>query len=419
MGLSVTNIWKPFGLRRDPFFQEELKADPESEYPVQELFVGRAAELERIGQHVGGSDPSRTIVEGGAGVGKTSFVNRLKVDLAAHGFLVHDQPVRVSSRSDAESFLADVLRVLVRIHALRDGGRDDFWKTAAFLVEGGTVTSGGLNLGPAGFQFHRERYAAETGRAPMIEIVGTALARTRETIGAPVLLHVNNLENLHPDATKTASTLMQDVRDVFSFSGAHWLMVGASGIERAVFRTTPQVSGFFPFAISLEPLTPTEVGTLLERRYAHLAEPGKDVVPPVEPETAVDLYAIYRGDLRNFLRLLSEAANLLLGVDGVRPLTTPQTVRTMGKVYRDQVIEAVGAQDFDYIERLARGSREAERGFRVSEVTEWLGVSQPGASGIVTRLLDAGLIVESVREGRSVYYRLTGAAAIATGQMEA
>jgi hypothetical protein len=411
-GLEVTNFWRPYGLRRDPFFQEELKASPEAEFPVQALFVGREAELARIGRAIGGGDPSRMIVEGEAGVGKTSFVNALKAVVAANGLLVHEHPVRMDASSTPDRFLAEVLRILVRTHGLAGGKGSEFWKSAARLVEGGVRTSGGVSVAGTGVQVQREHLAPQLGHGSLLDRVGEALARLRDEI-APILLHVNNLENLSLEAADHAATLMQTVRDVFAYAGAHWLMVGTTGIEEAVFRKTDQVSGFFPHAVVLAPLTAAEIREVIERRYEHLRVQGSEVVPPVETEAIGELYDRYHGDLRNFLRLLSEASNLLLGINGIEPLTEAQILRTMSQEYRDRVVRQLSEDDVRYLETLAREGAALPDGFRVTEVKRWLDVSQAGASGIVDRLVAARMLVQVGRAGKSVYYRLTGAASIA------
>jgi hypothetical protein len=411
-GLEITNFWRPYGLRRDPFFQEELKASPEAEFPVQALFVGRQAELARIGRAIGGSDPSRTIVEGEAGIGKTTFVNALKAEVAGGGLLVHEQPIRIDASSTPDRFLAEVLRVLVRARTLAGGKDSEFWKGAARLVEGGVLTSGSVSIAGTGVQVQRERLAPEFGHGALLDRVGEALERIRSEI-APILLHVNNLENLGFDAADHAAALMQMVRDIFTYPGAHWLMVGASGTEEAVFRRADQVSGFFPHAIVLEPLSSPEITEMMARRYHHLRVPDMDVVAPVEPQAMGKLYDRYHGDLRNFLRLLSEAANLRLGISGVEPLREDQILRAMGQEYRDRVTRHLSHDDVRYLEVLAREGAGLPDGFRVSEVRHWLDVSQAGASGIVDRLLGARMLVQVGRAGKSVYYKLTGAASIA------
>jgi DNA-binding transcriptional ArsR family regulator len=408
----LSNIWNPFGLRGDPFFQEELRVDPHSAFPAELLFVGRQEELRRVGRRIGGAELSRTIVEGPAGVGKTSFVNRLKAEFAHTGsFAVHEQPIRLTSRSTPDSFLADVLRVLVRLFNSGGARRDEFWDRVAFLVESRTLTSGGITLAGSGAAFHQQRTAAEVSHEPLIEVVSEALARMGEAYGTAVVLHVNNLENLALVATEAARLLIQNIRDVFLQTGAHWLMVGATGVEAAVFRKSDQVGGIFPAALRLEALAPSDIARLLSLRYEHLRAEKVPLVPPVAPEVAARLYGRYRGDLRNFLRLLSDAANLILGVEGVTPMTEEHILQAAGREYRERILQEIGEQDFRYLRTIAERSEAS--GFRVTDVAHWLNVSQAGGSGIVARLEAAGLIREERREGKSVYYQPTGMTSVA------
>jgi hypothetical protein len=72
----IANPWTPYGLGDDPFFQDPLAPTDDPTRPIS-LFVGRAAEVQLLGGQVVGSLSSRAVVQGGAGVGKTSVVNRL------------------------------------------------------------------------------------------------------------------------------------------------------------------------------------------------------------------------------------------------------------------------------------------------------------------------------------------------------
>src|SRR6185295_12797491 len=111
---------------------------------------------------------------------------------------------------------------------------------------------------------------------------------------------------------------------------------GAEGVEKSVFKVYPQVSSIFPSAITLAPLSVDDLQTLLARRYAHLRlDRKKPLVEPILIPDAARLYAHYRGDLRNFLRLLAEAADLALGVDRVEPLSLETIVRRVGPRYAE------------------------------------------------------------------------------------
>jgi hypothetical protein len=116
--ITLGSPWAPYGLLDDPFFQQPLKPTTADDAPRPiPVFVGRDAELALVANQVLGSSNSRAIVEGGAGVGKTSFVSRLKTELAKHDSLMHADPVRVRPGMTARAFVAEVLKVILQIHA--------------------------------------------------------------------------------------------------------------------------------------------------------------------------------------------------------------------------------------------------------------------------------------------------------------
>ena len=82
--MKIASPWTVYGLRADPYFQEPLIPDGEAGVGARSsgLFVGRVKEIELLGRQIVGSLSSRAIVQGRPGVGKASFVNRLKTILA-------------------------------------------------------------------------------------------------------------------------------------------------------------------------------------------------------------------------------------------------------------------------------------------------------------------------------------------------
>ena len=172
MRAPIANRWTPYGLERDPFFQNELSASDEALYPASAFFVGRAAELERVATTVGSGVSSATVVEGDAGVGKTSFVNALKARLAAGGALTHEQPIRVFDDTSFHALVTEVLRTLLEIRSTQleagvarfrkaSARTEQLWDKVATIAEGNTRRGG--SLGVAGVSVGHER---EHGRAP-------------------------------------------------------------------------------------------------------------------------------------------------------------------------------------------------------------------------------------------------------------
>lgn len=407
---TIPTLWEPFGLRGNPFFQSELRSGDEA-HPIS-LFVGREGERQRVLRRVGADTSTRTIIQGAPGVGKSSFVNRIKADMVGRGVSTYDEPIRIDSRTTRASFIADVLRTLLRIRlaaGLSNAG--DIWARAVRLLEGQDLVGGGVSVLGVGATVSRGYIAPRAPADSLYEHLGAALEELGKDRGAPVLLHVNNLESLALNDLQAAGTLVLDLRDYLLLPGAHWVFVGATGIEEAVFRAHAQVSGIFPQAITLGPLPPPDVASLLESRYEHFQIAGESFVPPVEPEAAAHLYALYQGDLRNFLRLLTESAEALLGVDGVRPITSLEIRRFGSHEYALRLRQRLGEDDFAHAGRIleAYGAEE----FRVTEVARATALSQAASSKLVQRLELKQVFHPTRAEGRSQFYRALGEVLIA------
>lgn len=429
--IPIASPWTPYGLSDDPFFQAPLSPSDDAARPIS-LFVGRDEEVQLLGGQVIGSSSSRAIIQGPPGVGKTSFVNRLKVALAEQGVLTHEQPVRIRPGMSPRQFCAEVLRVLLQIratHAPASGlaqktaklasrearGADAFWRRVGHAVEGEDTTAGGVTVASVGVQRERGRIPAEVDELSLDTELAHAVAYLSTDGKRHILIHVDNLENLASADVAAAASLVQNLRDSFLTDYSHWLFVGTDNIEEQIFRTTEQVGGIIPFAIDLEPLPAEAIAEVLHRRYQHLRR-GRQLTPPVEPAVAAALYQRYRGDLRNFLRLLSRAVQHHAITAPGTPLGAAELVTLMAPRYRSELVRRIGETDARHLARIYAGkTHDAE--FRVADAVQAIGtITQPAASKLVQRLLTGGLIAQSRVEGKSVYYRLrTGDLTIALG----
>jgi hypothetical protein len=438
MADPVASVWHLYSLTEDPFFQTELKALSDASYPPS-LFVGRENELRLLARQIGGAPSSRALIQGNAGVGKTSFVNRLKADLAGRGVLAHEKPVRIVGEMSPRAFIAEALKVLLRLRNstaiapdstgkargavkkakanVSSDGR--FWTRIARLVEGQDLVNAGVTIAALGGNIERTRIPAEVEGLSLYDELEEAIALlARGPDGAErsnrrILIHINNLEAMSARDSQKAAALLLDVRDYLMVSGAHWLFVGTTGIESAVFRVHDQVGGIFPPAITLTPLTGDEVGEMLERRYVHLRR-GKQHLPPVEIRDAVKLYRRYHGDLRNFLQLLSAACNLELGVRDTRPLSPEVILALMAPRFAAKIRAEIGETDYKHLITLFKGG-DTSTELRVTDVARRTKLHQTSASQLVNRLVRRGLLVSTRTEMRNTYYRATGNTGIALG----
>lgn len=411
---EIASLWEPYGLRGTPFFQEELRPG-DADHPV-ELFVGREAELNRVLRRLVSDISSRTIVQGEPGLGKTSFVNRIKADVVGRGIATYAHPIRIRSGMTASMLVADALRLLLRVRLARGWKADEggFWARTARLLEGGELYGGSVSGFGVGVGMSRSFTGPQVPLDTLYEHLGEALERMREVSRGGVLIHVNNLENLTEEDLDEAAALLRDLRDHLLLPGAHWIFAGAAGVD-AAFRRFAQVDGIFPAAETLQPLEAREIEQLLELRYKHLKVPRRRLVPPIEPVVAAQLYSLYEGDLRNFLRLLGDAAERGLGLGGAEPLELHDVVRYTAGDYALHLRQRIGDGDFEHLRRLTEEAG-APHEFRVTDAARILGMKQSSASQLIERL-QRGRAIRRIRvEGKSVFYRPVGSVLVALGR---
>jgi DNA-binding transcriptional ArsR family regulator len=356
--------------------------------------------------------------------------------------LTHAEPVRVTGDMTVNGFAAEVLRVVTHVRASQSagGGGDPpagarepdaavaFWRRVGRLLEGEDVLGGGLSVAGVGASVSRGRIAAERRDVSLYPELAQAIAylagagtgerrpgRARGRAAEPgrVLLHVNNFENLTRADTARAAGLVQDLRDYFLIPHSHWVFVGAADLEQTVFRASEAVSGIVPLVADLPPLAPEEVTALLALRYERLRL-GLRFTPPVAPDDAVALYRRYAGDLRNFLRLLSNAVQRTPVVGRPAPLTARAVVQTMAEPYRRALAQRLGEVDLAHLAALAAGGAPGLR-VRPADVAQRTGLAKASVTELLARLESRGAVRYDRTEGRNTYYRLRPDTEIAFG----
>lgn len=423
----ITNLWTPYGLRGDPFFRQALEptTDPDEARPAS-LLVGRAAEMAQIKTLIESSDSSRTVIQGEAGVGKTSFVSALKTQIQSARVLTHADPIRVQPTMTASSFIAEVLKVVLQMRAterlqagtvanvrqrVAAGLRDtegEFWTRLSRVILGEDNTGIGVTAGVVGVQGQRGRIAAEAAGVPLFEELKTAFRYMAKDGMRRTLVHVNNMESLSPTDAVAAATVIHSLRDTFQFDYAHWLFVGTTDIGQRLFRVHPQVSQIIDRPVTLGPLSPDEVAELLARRYRHL-QIGVHANPPIAPEVAARIYTRFAGELRAFLGLLGEAVRAWAPLHPGQPMEANDIIATVGPTARRELAEKIGDNDTARLQAIMAGQPfDAE--FRVTDIQQRCGITQAGASKLVVRLAAAGVIALTRSRGKSRFYTLAGGA---------
>lgn len=319
----LPNLWRLFGLRESPYFQETL-GNEGYRYPLS-LFVGRTREADQLLAVIGGSRSSRQGVGGPPGVGKTTLVQRVKGRAYDAGYWTNEGVVPFYPDDRAPQVMGRLLGGLydavLSARPMSTGAAA--MRAAQQLVRVARLESGGASFSAMGIGagFSKGSSASTPPDAMLLEgprLIRDLLALAREA-GAPgVLLHLNNLENLSDADARNAADVLRSLRDtVLLQDGLHVLLVGTTDAIMTVTTTHAQLRSVFPTPLSLAPLPIREVEALLAARYQFLRlEPKRAPVPPVAPSAVKALYPLFRGDLRALLKALEEGSSLLMGLVG-------------------------------------------------------------------------------------------------------
>lgn len=417
------NHWHTYNLSESPFFQRDLQPSG-VRYPI-DLFVGRESEAERLLSTIGGSPSTRQTIEGHPGFGKTTLAQYVKSRAAAANYASYPDPVSAAGVDTAETLLIRLLSYVhdaVTTHLGDVVLADPAVEAARRLVLDTRVRDIKVAAQIAGFGFDREaatRIEHATFRSGLLAIppILRELPRVAKRHGVPgIIVHINNLENLVSDADRSrAGDALRDLRDLYLIEGLHFLLVGTPEAVRALIAPHPQMRSVFGIGKPLAPLPRDGFLSLLARRYTHLRlDPSQEVRAPVAHDAAAEVYRVYRGDLRGTMRALDSAAQELIGYTGGpgAPIGADELFGVLVPMLQTEADYSLGEnlQDRFYALRDLAGTEITQR-----ELMDVWNVTQGTVSEHVRELQRLGYLQESRRQGRQIWYALTGPARLVLG----
>jgi hypothetical protein len=189
-----------------------------------------------------------------------------------------------------------------------------------------------------------------------------------------------------------------------AITGLHWLLVKPAGLSISA-RDDATRRRTVDFMLSL-----IDLCAALGGRYLVHGSPQQRRIDPGETREA----ALGRAQ-ETFAAIAGRAqkAGVLYCIE---PLSPDSIIRRVGPRYAEALEAQLGANDRAHLATvIARRPNPADCEFRVTDVQRRLGLSQPGATGITNRLLEAGAIRRTRVQGKSTYYVPIGDARIAFG----
>jgi hypothetical protein len=334
-----------YGFRRNPYDPSPLGVD----HGDSSLFVGREEEGREFRIFLSSFDRGALFIEGGTGVGKTSFVNVQEYRAEKVGgqprLLPTLQAIQLASALTPSEFLLSVLSNVLNALA-RDvprATRAAEFKDLSRAVTHSLVQTRSWQVDVAGFGGGRTTDStATTPLAVLLTSVSDLLDRaaklTRE-LGVPkIVVNVNNLDLLD---SKTLVSFLEITRDLtLTRAPFLWVFIGPIGSRAGVAQRSRRVSELIRSdPIWLPPLSVKEVHKAIEARIDRYRT-STSVSAPISRDILDLLYETSSGELRYILnrctdlllRTMTEfPTSRELSLELARPLLRRMTLSTIDR----------------------------------------------------------------------------------------
>jgi hypothetical protein len=395
--------------------------EPDPEHPTRPitLFVGREEEVAYVQNRVLGSHSSTTMISGGYGVGKTTFVCYSEYMLGSSADVhVASAPIRLTSTTTPEMLAAELIRRIIdSIHGKKDTHevvKSKVFKRAERVVAGIDQWTASLSILGVGGGAGRSK---EQPPYPIHDLVslahGLADKVHRDNPELKTVVHLNNIENVFdPTDAAPAKRLFRDVRDLLQLDGVHLLIAGGIDFYGAVISQEEKVSDVIGLPVVLGPFDQDTAWLVLERRVTHLSRIKEKGRVPISRTAFNAMHDAYRGNLRGMLGFIETVIETKPPLKD-KPIEWEELLSPARKVPVAHLTTLVNRRDLELLRKAVDTFGPEE--FRQADLLEILDINQPTLSRIMDRWTKQR-VMEIVREELpNKYVRLSGLALIGFG----
>jgi hypothetical protein len=295
-----------YGFKRNPYDPAPLGIDHDD----ATLFVGREREGREFRTFLASFDRGAIFIEGGTGVGKTSFVNvqeyHLKADRSGNRLLPTLQAIQLASALSPTEFLLSVLSNVLNAlsREVPTALKSSEFKDLSRAVTQSLVQTRAWQVDIAGFGAGGSTDTSAT--SPLVVLLPSVsellerAARLAENSGFPkIVVNVNNLDLID---SKSLVSFLEVSRDVaLTRPRFLWVFIGPVGCRTAVAQQSRRVSELIRSdPIWLPPLPVEEVHSAIDARI-HRYRASASVRPPITRGVVDLLYRASSGELRYIL----------------------------------------------------------------------------------------------------------------------
>ena len=406
-----------YGFQRNPYDPSPLGTGADDSL----LFVGRDREGSAFRTFLGSFDRGGIVIEGGTGVGKTSFVNvqefRSGGGRTPPVLLPTRQPIQLASTLSPVEFLLSVeSNVLSALqHAVPAVTRDPSFRKLSLAVSQSILKSRGWELYAAGFGGGSS--IETTVSNPLVVLLPSVsdqldqAARLAQKFGVQrLVINVNNLDVIDPQSLVTFLDLTRDL--TLTRAPFLWAFIGPVGARSLIAQRTRRVSELFRTdPITLAPLSLEEVQAAIGARVRRFRS-ATSTEAPVSPEVVRLLYATSAGEVRY---ILNRSTDLLLKTMAEFPTSKVVTKELALPMLRRMTAEAIDRLNLspkqqEVLRKVAKSGPCQPRDF-----ARFGFASPPAFLRYLTRFYQLGLVDRRRREN-AVVYTPRGDVVIALGE---
>jgi len=378
--------WERWNLKQDPFDPKPLESVEE----LDNLFVGREGERAEL-KSVLASPGIRDAVEADAGVGKTTFVNKVFSELIRKqaGFLIVPKTIKIESLVAGAEVKCKVAAELVAtlrsqvdkkhekiVEKLVDEGRKleiAIWSSIPLFPIGGSISIKKEEKLSFGLLSHKAE-----------DIIYKISDLLPELGFKSAVIAINNLDALPENSF---NEVLNELRDfIYTPKNISFVLLANLGFYDFAQSRLPRWEGVLSaFPIQLKKFSRDEIIEIVERRINFYAVPSQKPVNPIQDELMSYLCELADGNLR---WVLSTLGGLAARAPSIEDKITLEIARPILVNRANQRLARLTPAEQKIILALAKYGREtysADKKFQEISKT-----SQGGLSQLFTRLESKG-----------------------------
>lgn len=303
-------VWPKYGLRESPYSTSPLRLV--GILPIQKVFCGRKEEVDSLKKTIYSSNSTRDLIVGDIGVGKTTFINFVRWDLAirkgsSSKFLTTNAEIKVQPDWGAIDFLLSTLSSIytssivfdwvgngIKIKSLNK--IKDYVSVSKQKTIQGTVWIIGGGYGES--KNNPVQFSAE-----ILESLLQEVCREIQDMGKQIIIPYDNLENI--DYEKLGS-IFRSIRDYLQIEGLHTIFIGTPETISSL-ESFGQVHSIFNRPTILKSLSEEDVLEILAKRCEVLKSENGNYLKPYEDRTVTELYNKLNKNIRFTFKVFEDA----------------------------------------------------------------------------------------------------------------